>query len=267
MSVLTGSDLSGRTALIVGGGSSGGIGFATAEAMAAAGARIALADLATSEVKATAKGLPSQGGHAAFTVDVTDPQSVSALVASVSQHFGAIDILVNAAGTLIVQPFLEIDPASWERTFAVNTRGQFLVAQAVARNMVARGEGGRIILIASNVGRTPRINNSSYAASKAAVIHLGRAMALEISKHDITVNVLCPGSTATTMLVDNQAGGDRSRLDGIIHGSLAQWRTGIPLGRLCEPADQAAICVFLASEGARQITGQAVCVDGGQTLF
>jgi 2,3-dihydro-2,3-dihydroxybenzoate dehydrogenase len=69
------------------------------------------------------------------------------------------------------------------------------------------------------------------------------------------------------MLVDNQAGGDRSRLDGIIHGSLAQWRTGIPLGRLCEPADQAAICVFLASEGARQITGQAVCVDGGQTLF
>jgi 2,3-dihydro-2,3-dihydroxybenzoate dehydrogenase len=267
MSILKGSDLSGRTALIVGGGSSGGIGFATAEAMAAAGARIALADLAASEVKETVKRLPSQGGHAAYTVDVADPGLVSTLVETVSQRFGAIDILVNAAAILVVQPFLEIDPDSWERTFAVNTRGQFLVAQAVARNMVTRGKGGRIILVASNVGRTPRLNNASYAASKAAVIHLARCMAFEISKHDITVNVLCPGSTATTMLVDNQAGGDRSRLDGIIRGSLEQWRTGIPLGRLAEPEDQAAICVFLASEGARHITGQAICVDGGQTLF
>jgi len=267
MTVLNGSDLGGRTALIVGGGSPGGIGFATAEAMAAAGARIALADLAASEVIETAKRLPNQGGHAAFTVDVADPQSVATLVETVLRHFGAIDVLVNAAAILVVQPFLEIDPASWDRTFAVNTRGQFLLAQAVARNMVARGNGGRIILIASNVGRTPRINNASYAASKAAVIHLARCMAIEISKYDITVNVLCPGSTATTMLLDNQAGGDRSRLDGIIRGSLEQWRTGIPLGRLAEPADQAAMCVFLASKAARQITGQAVCVDGGQTLF
>jgi 2,3-dihydro-2,3-dihydroxybenzoate dehydrogenase len=267
MTVLKGSDLSGKVALIVGGGSPGGIGFAVAEAMSAAGARIALADLASSEVMATAKRLPTQGGHKGFTVDVTDEASVGAMMTGVVQHFGGVDILVNAAAILIVQPFLEIDLASWERTFAVNTRGQFLVAQAAARAMVGRGKGGRIILVASNVGRIPRVRNASYAASKAAVIHLVRSMALEISKYDITVNALCPGSTATTMLVDNQAGGDRSRLDGIVKGSLEQWRTGIPLGRLSEPEDQAAICVFLASDGGRQITGQALCVDGGQTLF
>lgn len=265
--VLEGNNLKNKTALIVGAASLGGIGFAVANAMAAAGATIAIADISEQQARESLKALPQGSAHSAHCVDVTMVDSVECLVSEVAKTHGSIDILVNAAAILIVEPFLEIDPVSWDQTIAVNLRGQFLVAQAVAKLMVTQGTGGRIILVASNVGRTPRINNASYAASKAAVIHLVRSMALEISKYGITTNALCPGSTATTMLLDNQAGGNAGRLEGIIHGSLEQWRTGIPLGRLAEPEDQAALCVFLASEGGRHITGQALCIDGGQTLF
>jgi NAD(P)-dependent dehydrogenase (short-subunit alcohol dehydrogenase family) len=92
-------------------------------------------------------------------------------------------------------------------------------------------------------------------------------MALELARYGITVNAVCPGSTATKMLVDVQAKSNPNLLDGIIHGSIEQWRTGIPLGKLAEPEDQAAMAVFLASEGGRHITGQAINIDGGQTLF
>jgi len=259
--------LDGRVVLVVGGGQAGGIGFATARAAAAVGATVALADLPTTAPSALLDELPPGGEHFAHAVDVADEASVAGLVAEVTARHSRIDALVNAAAILEVQPFLELEPASWERTFAVNARGQFLVGQAVARHMVERGAGGRIVMVASNVGRTPRLDNAAYSASKAAVIHLARAMALELARHDITVNALCPGSTATSMLIDTQAGGDPARLDGIIKGSLEQWRTGIPLGRLAEPDDQAAAAVFLMSDAARHITGQAVCVDGGQTLF
>ncbi|MET4808143.1 SDR family oxidoreductase [Limibacillus sp. MBR-115] len=267
--ILENNNLINKTALIVGAASLGGIGFAIANAMAATGATVAIADISEQEARESLKALPQAQGsaHSAHGVDVTVAESVKGLVNEVAATHGSIDILVNAAAILIVEPFLEIDPVSWDQTMAVNLRGQFLVAQEVAKLMVAQGAGGRIILVASNVGRTPRINNASYAASKAAVIHLARSMALEISKHQITTNALCPGSTATTMLLDNQAGGNADRLQGIIHGSLEQWRTGIPLGRLAEPEDQAALCVFLASDGGRHITGQAICIDGGQSLF
>ena len=265
MNVLNTWDLSGRVALITGAGSPGGIGFATATAMATAGAKVAIADLPSSEVKKIVADLPGSG-HSAHTADLTDPEQTAQLVAEVAGQHGQLNVLVNAAAVLIVQPFLEVDPQSWRRTLEVNTTGTFFIAQAAARYMVEHG-GGQIVLIASNVGRVPRINNASYAASKAAVIHLARSMAMELGKHGISVNALCPGSTATSMLLANQAGGDASRLDGIIKGSVEQWRTGIPLGHLADPADQAALAVFLASAGGRYISGQAICVDGAQTYF
>ncbi|MEZ5865744.1 MAG: SDR family oxidoreductase [Geminicoccaceae bacterium] len=266
MTALTTGDLQGRTALVVGAGSTGGIGFATATAMAAAGARVAIADMASTEVMSIVAGLPGEG-HTAHAVDVTDRASVDRLVAAASEAHGAIHALVNAAAILRTDAFLETDFADWKKSFAVNTDGAFHVAQAVARHMVAGGQGGRIVLIASNAARIPRLNNAAYSSSKAAVIQLVRCMALELGQHGITVNALCPGSTATTMLVDVQAKGDPSRLDGIVKGSIAQWRTGIPLGRVAEPADQAAMCVFLASDGGRFVSGQALCVDGAQTYF
>jgi len=267
MTALDGAHLADQVALIIGAGASKSIGFATAKAMAVAGATVALADLPNSLVYDLLGELPPKNGHSAHHVDVSHAESVDNLIAEAVALHGRVDILVNAAAILEVQSFLNLELASWTRTFAVNTTGQFLTGQAVARQMVKQGRGGRIIAIASNVGRIPRINNAAYAASKAAVIHLVRAMALELAQHNITVNALCPGSTATSMLIENQAAGDPSRLEGIIRGSIEQWRTGVPLGRLAEPEDQAATCVFLASQAARHITGQAVCVDGGQTLF
>jgi len=268
MAVLDGSRLDGTVALVVGAGVRKGIGFATAEAFAAAGASVALADLPTSGVLDLVEQLPQgRAGRSGHLVDLADAAAVQPLIDEVVARHGKIDIVVQAAAILEVQSFLDLAVESWDRTFAVNARGVFLVCQAVARHLVARGSGGRIIAVASNVGRIPRLNNASYAAAKAAVIHLVHCMALELGQYDITVNALCPGSTATSMLIDNQAKGDPRRLEGVIKGSIEQWRTGIPLGRLAEPEDQAATVLFLASEAGRHITGQAICVDGGQTLF
>jgi 2,3-dihydro-2,3-dihydroxybenzoate dehydrogenase len=126
--------------------------------------------------------------------------------------------------------------------------------------------GGRIVAVASNAGRVARLHNASYGSSKAAVIHLVRCMALELAQYQITVNALCPGSTATSMAIDNKSEGNPQKLDDLIRGSLAEWRTGIPLGRLAEVEDQAAAAAFLLSDDAKHITGQALCVDGGQTF-
>jgi NAD(P)-dependent dehydrogenase (short-subunit alcohol dehydrogenase family) len=265
MAVLNGCDLDGRVALVT--GAAGGIGQACLEAFARAGATVAAADLPGSAIDTAIAEIDKPNMLSTHQVDISDASSVEQLVADVVAAHGRIDAFVNAAAILDVQPFLELTLDSWERTFAVNTRGAFLAGRAVARQMVHQGDGGRIVLIASNIARIARLNNAAYSASKAAVIHLARCMALELAPFNITVNALCPGSTATPMLVDVQAKGDRSRLEGIIRGSLEQWRTGIPLGRLAEPEDQAAMVVFLSSESARHITGQALCVDGGQTLF
>jgi NAD(P)-dependent dehydrogenase (short-subunit alcohol dehydrogenase family) len=265
LAVLNGCKLDGCVALIT--GAAGGIGQATIGAFVEAGATVAAADLSTLDDTVSVAGSGDEARVTTHQADVSDPESVARLMNQVVDAHGHIDAFVNAAAILDVQPFLELSLESWERTFAVNTRGAFLTGQAVARQMVRQGAGGRIVLIASNIARIPRLNNAAYCASKAAVIHLVRCMALELAQYDITVNALCPGSTATPMLVDVQAKGDPSRLEGIIRGSLEQWRTGIPLGRLAEPEDQAATALFLATESARHITGQVLCVDGGQTLF
>jgi NAD(P)-dependent dehydrogenase (short-subunit alcohol dehydrogenase family) len=263
--VLDACSLDGRVALIT--GAAGGIGQATARAFAAAGATVALSDQPGADIATDGLSREQRGRVSVHEADVSDQGAVEHLVGAVVRTHGHIDVLAHVAGMLDARPFLETPLASWERTFAVNTRGPFLVGQAVARRMVEQGNGGRIVLVASNVARTPRLNNAAYAASKAAVVHLARCMALELAGHDITVNALCPGSTATPMLIDVQAHGDPRRLEGIVRGSIEQWRTGIPLGRLAEPEDQAAMIAFLATDAARHITGQALCVDGGQTLF
>jgi len=263
--VETGRALRGQVVLVVGAGSAGGIGYACASAAAAAGARVALADLPGSSIAMLERQLEG-GPHSHHAIDATDPDAVAAMVADVLDRHGRIDAAVLAQGILRNQPFLEISLDAWDATFSVNTRSVFVVGQAVARRMAAQGHG-RMVLIASNSGRMPRLETASYGASKAAVIHLARCMALELAGFGITVNALCPGSTATSMMIDNQAKGDLSRLEGVVKGSLEQWRTGIPVGRLADPEDQARAAVFLISDAARHITGQSLCVDGGQTFY
>jgi NAD(P)-dependent dehydrogenase (short-subunit alcohol dehydrogenase family) len=265
MTALNLNDLTGRVVLIT--GACGALGRSFVEAFAAAGASVAAADLATKDPQEVYSSLPGKELHSAYLADVSVPDQAAKLVGQVVKRHGHLDILVNSAGILEVASFLEVTPESFQRTLDVNLSGSFLIAQEVARQMVKQGTGGRIILVSSNIGRIPRINNVSYAVSKAGVNHLVRCIAMELGKYNITANALCPGSCASPMLIDNQAGSDSSRLDGIIKGSVEQWRTGIPLGRLAFPEEQAAMAVFLASEGGRFVSGQTLCVDGGQTYF
>ena len=207
------------------------------------------------------------GDASAHAVDVTDPESVAQLVRAVIEEHGRIDHLVHAAGYLAPMPFLATTIADWEQTFAVNARGSFLVAQAVARQLITAGNGGgRIVLFASIVARGPvRLNNVAYAGSKAAVVQAMRCMALELAPHRITVNAVSPGSTATPMLLGLQVAGEGA-IERVVHGSLDEWRLGIPLGKIASPEDQAAVVAFLLSDAAGHITGQEITVDGGQTV-
>lgn len=254
--------LPGRVALVA--GAQRGIGYACAEAFARAGAAVALADLPGSDVQAASERVG--GAASAHEVDVADGAAVERLVAEVVAQHGRLDAVVNAAAVLAVRPFLELSSEEWDRTFAVNARGTILLAQQGARQFIRQSGGGRIIVFASILSRTARLNNVAYAASKAAVVQAVRCMALELAPHGITVNAISPGSTATEMLVDVQAGGDPQVLEGVVRGDASSWRLGIPLGRLAEPADQAALAVFLASDAARHITGQEIAVDGGQSV-
>lgn len=256
-----------KVALVIGAGSEGGIAYACARALAEQGTRVAIADLNGAGLPELARALPGEDKHSSHTMDVTDPASVESALDQVLARHGQLDGAVIAPGVLHNEPFLELTLEAWDKTFAVNCRGVFIAGQAIARRMHAQGKGGRIVAVASNAGFTPRLKTASYGASKAAVIQLVRCMALELAKSKITVNALCPGSTATSMMVDNQAGGDMSRLAGVIEGSIEQWRTGIPLGHLADPRDQGAAAAFLLSDSARHITGQVLCVDGGQTFY
>jgi 2,3-dihydro-2,3-dihydroxybenzoate dehydrogenase len=254
------SRLDGRVALVT--GAQRGIGFACAEAFVAAGARVACVDLPDSDLKAAVEQVGSAAS--AYPADIADIGEAGRLVDEVVGRHGRLDMLVSAAGTLAPAPFLELTPEEWDRTLDVNARGTVFLAQACARHFVSAAVPGRIILFASIVGRTVvRLDNTAYSASKAALIQAARCMALELAPHEITVNTISPGSTATAMLADVQARGD---LESVIHGNAGEWRLGIPLGRLAEPSDQAALAVFLAGDDARHITGQDLAVDGGQTL-
>lgn len=254
-----------RAVLIV--GASRGIGYACAQAFAREpDTVVALADLPNTSIRAALSSLPGQN-HSAHVVDVAAHGAAAELVDEVVAAHARLDVVVNCAAVLMMGPFLDLDALEWDDAFAVNARGSFAIAQAAARQYVHQGEGGRIILFASIVGRSVvRQNNIAYCASKAAVIQAARCMALELAPHSITVNTVSPGSTATEMLVDIQTGGDPALLQGVIDGDATQWRLGIPLGRLAEPSDQAAAAVFLASDAARHITGHDLVVDGGQTV-
>ena len=260
-------DFTGRTVLI--GGASRGIGFACAEAFARRGATVALSDIAAERLEAAHRALPraDDQSHSRHVVDLADTAACRRLVDEAVAAHGRLDVLVNAAGILIAAPFLELTPDEWDHTVAVNARGAVFLAQAAARHMVEQAQGGRIVLIASIVARhRVRPNNTAYSASKSAVLQAAACMSLELAPHDITVNVVSPGSTATEMLLDDQLGGDAAARDRAVHGDLAGWRLGVPLGRLAEPEDQAAAVLFLASDAARHITGQELAVDGGQTV-
>lgn len=196
-------------------------------------------------------------------LDVTDRTAVGDVVAAVEAEDGPIGILVNVAGVLHAGHAVDTDDDAWDRTFAVNTTGVFLVSRAVARRMRPRGTGS-IVTVASNAAGVPRVGMAAYGASKAASASFTRSLGLELAPHGIRCNVVAPGSTDTAM--QRALWTDDDAEARTIAGDPATFRAGIPLGRIAAPDDVADAVRFLVSDRARHITMHDLYVDGGATL-
>ncbi|WP_419999813.1 2,3-dihydro-2,3-dihydroxybenzoate dehydrogenase [Streptomyces boninensis] len=252
--------LSGSTVLVTGAGQ--GIGEAVTRAFAAAGARVVAADLAPGGVKTLEREYGPER-VLARTVDVADATAVEELVAEAERTLGQLDVLVNVAGVLRPSQVAELTDADWAYTFAVNTTGVMNTSRAAARRMTPRGRGS-IVTVGSNAAGVPRTGMAAYAASKAAATMFTKCLGLEVARSGVRCNVVSPGSTDTAMQRELWDGDEVPRR--VIDGDPKTYRTGIPLGRIADPADVAEAVVFLASDRARHITMHDMYVDGGATL-
>ena len=256
--------LEGRAAIVTGAGH--GIGRATAIALAQAGANIAAVDIDPAAAKGTADAVATLGRRSlALTTDVGDLGAIDEMVTRVVGEFGAVDVLVNNAGVTRRAYIMDLTEADWDRIMRVNGKGVFFCLQRVAREMIPRRRGV-IVNIASIAGKGyAGTSNAIYAASKGAVISMTRIAALQLAPHNINVNAICPGITVTALSKDNLA--TRARDEGVSVEEMERRRNSvIPLGRANDPEDVPALAVFLASPGARNITGQSFNVDGGVRL-
>lgn len=252
--------LTGRIAVVAGGGR--GIGAAAARALARAGARVLVAARTESEVEAVAAALRDEGHEAlAATVDVTEEASVEALAARAAEALGAVDVLVNSAGIAESAPLAKTSTERWDAIFAVNARGAFLQTRAFLPGMMERGSG-RIVHVASVAGLTGAPYIAAYAASKHAVIGLVESAAVEAAASGVTVNAVCPAYVDTEMtrqsvrrIVEKTGRTEVEALESILATS--------PQRRLIEPEEVADLIVWLCGEAARGVNGQAIAIDGG----
>lgn len=250
-----------QVALVTGAGR--GIGEAIAQAMSDAGATLVVADINRELSEKVAKSLSDLQRRAlAVEVDAGDVTSIQRMVDRAMETFGKIDILVSNAGVTRRADIMDITEADWDRIHRVNAKGVFFCLQTVARTMIPR-RSGRIINIASIAGKGyAGASNAAYGASKGAVISLTKTAAQQLGKHNINVNAICPGVTRTALSDANLAA--RAQQEGLSLEAMEKRRAEvIPLQRVNEPSDIAAMAVFLASPGARNITGQSYNVDGG----
>ncbi|MFE7932302.1 2,3-dihydro-2,3-dihydroxybenzoate dehydrogenase [Streptomyces sp. NPDC057456] len=253
--------LDGRFALVTGAGR--GIGAAVATALVEEGARVLATDLDPAGVRSLAARHP--GRVTAHALDVTDATAVEALFDAAEQESGPLDIAVNVAGILRSSEVVDLAEEDWAATFAVNTNGVFHVSRAAARRMTQRGAGS-IVTVASNAAGVPRAGLAAYAASKAAAVMFTKCLGLEVAARGVRCNTVSPGSTLTDMQRALWNGDAEAAARRVVEGDLATHRTGIPLGRIAEPADVADAVVFLVSDRARHITMHDLYVDGGATL-
>lgn len=253
--------LEGRLAIVTGGAR--GIGRAVAEGYAREGAVVAVADIDAAAAEATAAAIG--GGAFAVALDVTRLDSIEAAVAAVEAQGGGIDILVNNAALFDLAPIVEVTEASWDKLFSVNVKGLFFTLQAVARRMIARGRGGRIINFSSQAGRRGEPLVSAYCATKAAVISLTQSAGLDLIKHGIAVNGIAPGVVDTPMWDEVDA--LFAKYEGLPLGEKKRRvGEGVPYGRMGTPEDLVGAAVFLASAEAEYIVAQTLNVDGGQWM-
>ena len=257
---MTSSGLTGRVAVVTGG--AGGIGCAIAAALYAEGARVAVADLdgdaaaAYAATLALADGGTDSGRAVGVRVDVSNSSDVGAAIAVVERELGPVDVLVNNAGIDVIEPFVESKEETWRRIVEVNYLGPVLCTRAVLDGMIDRGYG-RIISISSDAGKVGSSGEVVYSGTKGGIIAFSKALAREMATNGITVNCVCPGPTDTPLL------GQIAERSQKMYDSLAR---AVPMRRLGQPADIAPAVVFLASDGAAFITGQALSVSGGLTM-
>jgi gluconate 5-dehydrogenase len=245
-------DLSGKVAIVTGGGS--GIGRQMAHGLAEAGAELVLCARKVERCEEAAREMPTRA--LALPCDVTDADSVTAMVTRAVHEFGHVDILVNNAGTVWGAAPEDIPLEGWQKVVNVNLTGVFLCAQAVGRTMIEKGDGGKIVNIASVAGLhgapAETVNALPYHATKGGVIALTRDLAWKWARHSINVNAIAPGWFPSDMA-------------NFVIGSNPELTDRIPLGRFGGPEDLKGAIVFLSSRASAYVTGHTLVVDGGQS--
>ena len=244
--------LHGKGVLITGGTS--GIGLAAAERFLREGTRVFVCGIDDAELSTVLQELASLGVVAGAPCDVSKEEDVSSMVAEAEATLGRIDVLINNAGIAGRAAFVDLTPEDWDRTLAVNLRGMFLVAQAVARRMLVDDGGGAIVNMASTNALGGEQEFADYNASKGGVLQLTRTMAVELGPKGIRVNCVCPGLIDTPL----------NRVLATEEQMRAYERDRIPLGRRGRAEEVAAAYAFLASDEASFVHGEALVVDGGQ---
>jgi len=246
--------LQGRRALVT--GASRGIGAATALALAAAGARVAVNyRRSAAAAEAIAAQIRSSGGDAqAVQADVGDAQAVASMFAGLKQTWGGVDILVNNAAATRDGFLMMLSEDAWDEVLNTNLRGAFLCARQAVRSMIG-GHWGRIINVVSPAAALGKDGAANYAASKGGLLSMGKSLAREVGRYGITVNAVCPGFIDTDMIA------------GMPAPAREQYTAQIPLGRFGAPDDVADTIVFLASEWGRYVSGATLTVDGGLTMI
>ena len=262
---MTASRFTGKVVAVT--GAARGMGRGIAERFAAEGASVVLADLSDSVSDVASEVGKSCGTDTlGVTCDVTNEAAVSQLIQAVEDRFSRLDVLINNAGTITIAPLAELTLDAWNRVLAVNTTGAFLCAKAAVPLIRRGGRGGRILNAASGQARQGFIYTPHYAASKFGVVGLTQSLAKELARDQITVNAYCPGIVGTDMWDYNDREWGRL-LGNYAPGELmAEWVAGIPLGRAGTNDDVANVLLFLASDEASYITGQAINIDGGMFM-
>ncbi|MFN4240926.1 MAG: SDR family NAD(P)-dependent oxidoreductase [Erythrobacter cryptus] len=260
----------GKTIVVTGSGKHKGLGQGILQAFADQGANCVVSDITIdAEAEEVAEELRARGAEvAAIACNVADAGQCRALVAEAVARFGGVDIFVNNAGIgFKMKPLLEVDPASeWDEVIAVNLSGAFYCTQAAARAMVERGKGGRIINIASQAAKTGFPHLPAYVSSKHGMVGLTRASALELGKHGITVNAVCPNHVTTGLGARQNEYFSKLLGFASVEDYLANMAAKNPMGRPGLPSDTAAACLWLASDAAFYVTGEALNVSGGEEM-